>query len=187
MSESPLSEAPSAASEAEKDVNPPSNAVTSTNGSGKRSSATSLEPSIKRAKRAKTNKGPVYKEEDRSEEEEEVEAVKATPKKSRTPNGTSKSTTIVQAKVEVKEELETVADESPKKAAKKRTTIKKAVEKFEDSAEVDEDGAVKKKVVRKRKTKEEKEAEAMPLAARTIGSNIVLGAHVSSAGGMHLS
>ena len=38
---------------------------------------------------------------------------------------------------------------------------------------------------RKRKTKEEKEAEAMPLAARTLGSKVLVGAHVSSAGGVH--
>jgi AP endonuclease-1 len=35
----------------------------------------------------------------------------------------------------------------------------------------------------KRKTKEEKEAEEMPIAARTVGSKILVGAHVSAAGG----
>ncbi|CAD0082972.1 unnamed protein product [Aureobasidium vineae] len=40
------------------------------------------------------------------------------------------------------------------------------------------------KVVRKRKTKEEKEAEAMPLAARTLGHKLFIGAHVSAAGGV---
>lgn len=39
------------------------------------------------------------------------------------------------------------------------------------------------KIKRKRKTKEEKEAEAMPLAARTIGHKLFIGAHVSAAGG----
>lgn len=38
-----------------------------------------------------------------------------------------------------------------------------------------------------RKTKEEKEAEAMPLAARTVGSKLYIGAHVSAAGGVHNS
>jgi AP endonuclease-1 len=37
---------------------------------------------------------------------------------------------------------------------------------------------------RKRKTKEEKEAEMLPLAPRTVGSKLLLGAHVSSAGGV---
>jgi AP endonuclease-1 len=35
----------------------------------------------------------------------------------------------------------------------------------------------------KRKTKEEKEAEAMPLLERTVGHKLFIGAHVSSAGG----
>lgn len=39
------------------------------------------------------------------------------------------------------------------------------------------------KVKRKRKTKEEKEAEAMPLAARTVGHKLYVGAHVSASGG----
>ena len=40
------------------------------------------------------------------------------------------------------------------------------------------------KVKRKRKTKEEKEAEAMPLASRTLGLKLHIGAHVSSAKGL---
>lgn len=40
-----------------------------------------------------------------------------------------------------------------------------------------------KKVKRRRKTKEEKEAEAMPLAARTVGIQMFIGAHVSAAKG----
>nr|POE47992.1 dna-(apurinic or apyrimidinic site) lyase 1 [Quercus suber] len=53
----------------------------------------------------------------------------------------------------------------------------------EDKVELDQDGEfAKKKAVRKRKTKEEKEAESMPLAVRTIGHKLFIGAHVSSAG-----
>lgn len=48
-----------------------------------------------------------------------------------------------------------------------------------------EGAAVKGAVKRKRKTKEEKEAEAMPLAARTVGSRLFIGAHVSIASGVH--
>ncbi|KAI9673906.1 MAG: hypothetical protein M1817_002112 [Caeruleum heppii] len=40
------------------------------------------------------------------------------------------------------------------------------------------------KVKRKRKTKEEKDAEAMPLAARTMGLKMYIGAHVSCAKGV---
>lgn len=59
---------------------------------------------------------------------------------------------------------------------------KKAVAVQEDS-EVEANGEVVKKVKRKCKTKEEKEAEAMPLAARTTGHKLFIGAHVSAAGG----
>ena len=42
------------------------------------------------------------------------------------------------------------------------------------------------KAVRRRKTKEEKEAEQMPLAERAIGCKILAGAHVSAAGGTNI-
>lgn len=48
-------------------------------------------------------------------------------------------------------------------------------------SEVEEDN--NKKVKRKRKTKEEKEAEAMPLATRSSGLRMFVGAHVSAAKG----
>lgn len=43
---------------------------------------------------------------------------------------------------------------------------------------------IPKKITRHRKTKEEKEAEAMPLAARTVGLQMFIGAHVSAAKGL---
>lgn len=46
-----------------------------------------------------------------------------------------------------------------------------------------EDTETPNKVKRKRKTKEEKEAEAMPIAARTTGLRMFVGAHVSGAKG----
>lgn len=51
--------------------------------------------------------------------------------------------------------------------------------------EIQEDGAgsSSKKPTRKRKTKEEKDSEAMPLAARSTGLRILIGAHVSVAKG----
>ncbi|KAH0292603.1 AP endonuclease, partial [Aureobasidium sp. EXF-3399] len=61
---------------------------------------------------------------------------------------------------------------------KKATKSKKPVE------DTEEPEATKPKVVRKRKTKEEKEAEEMPLAARTVGHKLFIGAHVSAAGGV---
>lgn len=48
---------------------------------------------------------------------------------------------------------------------------------------VEEDFSAEVKPTRKRKTKEEKEAEAMPLAARTATQKLFIGAHVSASGG----
>ncbi|OQO04009.1 hypothetical protein B0A48_10652 [Cryoendolithus antarcticus] len=79
------------------------------------------------------------------------------------------------------ETVEGAADASETPKVKKRSTKKAAII-FETKA--DEGGEAKPKVVRKRKTKEEKEAEAMPLAARTIGHKLFIGAHISSAGGV---
>ncbi|KAK5027715.1 DNA-(apurinic or apyrimidinic site) lyase [Exophiala sideris] len=75
---------------------------------------------------------------------------------------------------------ELVPEEEPAKPKRRR----KAKEEKEE--EVDEPGAdgEPKKPKRKRKTKEEKEAEAMPLAARTVGSKLYVGAHTSIAKGV---
>lgn len=74
------------------------------------------------------------------------------------------------------------AKEVPKK-------IKKVVEQDTDTKDENKeiDGDTPKKVKRKRKTKEEKEAEAMPLASRTIGLRMFVGAHVSIAKGVQNS
>jgi len=85
-------------------------------------------------------------------------------------------------KVEEQQPTEAAAEAGQKPTPKKRQSKTKAVK--EEEAEVGETGEViEKKVKRKRKTKEEKEAEAMPLAARTVGHKLFIGAHVSSAGG----
>ncbi|KAI9792007.1 MAG: hypothetical protein M1833_001291 [Piccolia ochrophora] len=83
-------------------------------------------------------------------------------------------------------------DEKPPDLAPKRTPNKtktkakrKAKNELEHQVTNVEEQPLKKK--RKRKTKEEKEAEAMPLAARTAGLKMRIGAHVSSAKGVHNS
>jgi hypothetical protein len=188
MTESPLSAASPAVSDTMEDVHTPAATVTSksVNGKGKRASAAPLDVSNGRAKRVRTSAGPIYKEEDVTEGEQGSTSTRNTPRKGRTPKGKGKSTTIIKAEVEEeleKEDSEIIDEKHPKKTTQKRTK-KITVEKTEGSEDVGEDGSVKKrKVVHKRKTKEEKEAEAMPIAARTIGSKILIGAHVSSAGG----
>ncbi|KAK4992926.1 DNA-(apurinic or apyrimidinic site) lyase [Elasticomyces elasticus] len=86
-------------------------------------------------------------------------------------------------KIEAEEEIPrkiqdraTTATNTPKVTKRRKTKVQ------EDSTEAAQDD---KRVKRKRKTKEEREAEAMPLAARTVGHKMFIGAHVSSAGGVH--
>lgn len=86
-------------------------------------------------------------------------------------------------KKEVKYEERSGSDEEPKPATPKGKKRKVEVEEEVKVENGVEDQGGDKKVKRKRKTKEEKEAEAMPLAARTVGHKLFIGAHVSSAGG----
>jgi hypothetical protein len=106
-------------------------------------------------------------------EQFEGDASNKTPRKSETAQ--KKNAETISA--ELKEETDT-----PLK--KKATSKSKAVE----TADLEEDDQVvngdPKKTPRKRKTKEEKEAEAMPLAARTRGLRMFIGAHVSIATGV---
>lgn len=108
----------------------------------------------------------------KEEESPDEEQQNATPRKRQ------RKTT----KVEEEEEAEVDGNTSKpalKGRAKKSTEVKKEAE--------DADGkAAEQPTKKKRKTKEEKEAEAMPLAARTVGHKLFIGAHVSSAGGQCL-
>ena len=65
---------------------------------------------------------------------------------------------------------------TPRKAQRKSKVKQEGLEE-----EVEEEG--RKMIKRKRKTKEEKEAEAIPLASRTDGLRMFVGAHVSCAKG----
>ena len=98
------------------------------------------------------------------------------------------------AEIEVKEEVaignsEDLKDTltTPIKAKKKtKTKIKKEsvdIDGEEGKVHTEEAPDTPKKVKRKRKTKEEKDAEAMPIAARTTGLRMFVGAHVSGAKG----
>ena len=121
------------------------------------------------AKTARASGGAAIKKEVKEEEE-----VKPTPK--RQPRRKV-------ADISDEEEVEAEEPEDLKSAPKKQPR-KKAVK--QEATEEDEDNtATAKPAKKKRKTKEEKEAEAMPLAARTIGYKLFIGAHVSSAGGQY--
>lgn len=114
-------------------------------------------------------------------EAQETEAIA-----SQTTQLPGKPRTARKVKTEVKEELEEDAQQDNQSGtpAKQRRRKVKEVKQEEEEKDIEEDGAVvQKKAKAKRKTKAEKEAEAMPLAARTIGHQLYIGAHVSAAGG----
>lgn len=95
-----------------------------------------------------------------------------------TPKRSRKSRTSLEVlNIELKEELGS-DEEKPAKRSKAKTKI---VTKTETTI-VGE--VVEGKVKRHRKTKEEKEAANMPLALRTPGLRVFIGAHVSCAKGM---
>ena len=192
MSESSSSQLSSAPSNIPEDVDAPATAAISeeieelvapVNGkSNQKRAAGQSEASISRVKRTRQGTAPVYKEVDEEEDLEQADdisrfSLKRTP---RTPKAKD-SLTVATLKLEEETVAKTEDSASVLKATSKRGRKRKLT--IEVGTEVDEE--VKAKVKRKRKTKEEKEAEAMPLAARTIGSKILIGAHVSSAGGVH--
>ncbi|KAL9640508.1 MAG: hypothetical protein Q9204_000680, partial [Flavoplaca sp. TL-2023a] len=91
-------------------------------------------------------------------------------------SGNSMNAQKLSAKVEEEEDVK--AQSTPKKARKRKAA--------DDKEEADPPGTepIPKKAKGKRKTKQEKEAEAMPLAARTTGLRMFIGAHVSGAKGV---
>lgn len=117
-----------------------------------------------------------------------TEAVKGKTKEEEVAtNGTPKRSRKRKIKAEeATEELNGLQGSEAAEPKPKKRQRKSEVK--EEKAELDEDGnIIANKVKRKRKTKEEKEAEAMPLAARTVGHKMFVGAHVSSAGGQSMS
>ncbi|KAL3419079.1 apurinic endonuclease [Phlyctema vagabunda] len=131
------------------------------------------------------------------EEEEELEAQIETPPVSSKPGKDSKRTVAVSTAV--KEDLVTqsslperkISSVKGKAATEKIKPQAKVKRKTKDTEDDIEENIEDKKVVKKRKTKEEKEAEAMPLAERTLVGTLKkamhIGAHVSGAGGVQNS
>ena len=114
----------------------------------------------------------------KSEPKKKVETVKTEAAEVEKPGVSPRKTK--RKRVDIKEE-EAIDGEAAPTKTKRKTKVKAEEE------ELDENGKPVKKIKRKRKTKEEKEAEAMPLAARTHGLRMFLGAHVSCAKGVHNS
>jgi len=139
------------------------------------------------------------------------EATSKTPKRRRKAdqevNGDGDTgRSLKRAKIAIVKEEEIADEKSPLKQAKAkprgktvkveegqgkgRETPRRGIDKEaigEKGDEEDADEGAQKKSTRKRKTKEEKEAEAMPLATRTHGLSMFVGAHVSCAKGVQNS
>ena len=101
-------------------------------------------------------------------------AITKTPRKG---GSRVKSKTVSTKGEQKQEEGVAAAQDTPKKARKRKATNE------EEEEQQAHDDPTPKKVKGKRKTKEEKEAEAMPLAARSTGLRMFIGAHVSGAKG----
>lgn len=117
------------------------------------------------------------------EEEVELQVDGESPRKAKR----KRTTEIEEAKI-------TESETSPKKIKRRvaereeeavdgEPTPRNAQRKKVKQEETEEEEEGPKKIKRKRKTKEEKEAEAMPLASRTNGLQMFVGAHVSCAKG----
>ena len=146
--------------------------------------ATTTKPENKSAKRKeKTEKAEV-----------KVETVENTP----APPDAGDWKAIRDAKLQAKKEQAKVKREANAAAqadtidvklkAKGKPKSKPTSTAASDASEAEAEGnttAATTKPKRKRKSKEEKEAEAMPLAERTLNHALLIGAHVSAAGGVH--
>ncbi|TKA63698.1 hypothetical protein B0A49_09786, partial [Cryomyces minteri] len=136
----------------------------------------------------RVTKAQVKHQEETTEEAAE-EVTQTIPKKRRrNQEGQDSSTTHVQAKVRLEEketkDVKPTTNGTSKETKRQKTKVETSVN-IEGQEEHGNDTTGDKKVKRQRKTKEEKETEAMPLAARTLGHKMFIGAHVSSAGGVH--
>ena len=112
-----------------------------------------------------------------------VELGSATEAKSK--RGEQSTEGEVKREEEVIEEITLKNTQAPARTKRKPSTNSAAVKVEEEELEEAVEETTPKKAKRKRKTKEEKEAEAMPIAARTAGLRMFVGAHVSGAKGRH--
>jgi len=167
----------------ETSIQSPSQTATGPKGSHKRNLSNGT-PNSSPARRSKRQRSTINLKEASSSEESDGEAApkKETPAKSRpTKSVRAKKTQSASVKKEAVDDTDIVS------------TIK--TEQLESASRTEEDGVsvetetkvaatTQKKPKRGKKTKEEKEAEAMPLALRTQGLKMFVGAHVSAAKGV---
>ena len=139
------------------------------NGNSARSSKRSRTSNVDEVK-AEVSEDPSLEEHVR----EEADFIKEEPVNGASPRKRQRKTKVIEEVVAEKRAA------TPKKAKRSKTEAK-----VEEKVEGNEDSPTK--VKRKRKTAEEKQAEAMPLATRTNGLKMYIGAHVSAAKGIQNS
>ncbi|KAL9600741.1 MAG: hypothetical protein Q9219_002982 [cf. Caloplaca sp. 3 TL-2023] len=110
--------------------------------------------------------------------------LRPTLKSGASPNLSRKQNKTRTVKVEEPEKPIVVSEKDTPKKTKKRTPTKPKAIISKEEIDDGEEASTPKKPKRKRKTREEREAEAMPLAARTAGLGMYIGAHVSGAKGV---
>ncbi len=111
-----------------------------------------------------------------------TEAVEEILKEEQSSQGLKRNRITKQEKPTGEVEAQEVETHTPKTSPRKRKIEKLSIG-TEGEEEIEEGEESPEKPKRKRKTKEEKEAEEMPLAARSNGLKMFVGAHVSSAKG----
>lgn len=144
-----------------------------------------IRPHSERAQGKKGNAGPDAQECTVTISPKKIRKTKATIVKEEEEVGTVESTrgsrTLKKTETTVVVEQEEITvGRSANKSREVKSTGASVLLKEEEVEPADD---ATKKVKRRRKTKEEKEAEAMPLAGRTNGMRMFVGAHVSSAKG----
>lgn len=133
-------------------------------------------PPVRRSKRQRSSVN--LKEASSSDELEARAAVKPTPKKA-TQTKAQRASSVKKEQVDDTELVSSV------EAGRRESVTKSEDGDIAVKTEIEAAAVIQKKPARKgRKTKEEKEAEAMPLAVRTQGLKMFVGAHVSAAKGM---
>ncbi|KAF2147228.1 uncharacterized protein K452DRAFT_261560 [Aplosporella prunicola CBS 121167] len=166
---------------------PPPSEVTTTAIASRKREAEQVTSSVKRIKRATGD--PQLEHIEESETKEVYPLSKPAPEQQSQARKSKRVAASQEDKTtpEVKTSVKSSTNSTPKEPAQKaKTKAKVSVEdKVETKVQPEADGTELKQVKRKRKTKEEKALEAMPLAARTVGSKLFIGAHVSAAGGVH--
>ncbi|KAL4960384.1 DNA-(apurinic or apyrimidinic site) lyase APN1 [Aspergillus stella-maris] len=147
---------------------------------GSRKASSTVNPDL----RPETNKRTLEEAAEPVSPRRQSKRIKSTEQLRNTPQSPLKKTAKVQVKRETQVKEETEAEDQPgnTQGVKEELDVKQESTEPQDGIEGQAVAAVT--TTKKRKTKKEKEAEMVPLRARTQGLRMFIGAHVSAAGGV---